>query len=305
MRAFGTLTVSGKIENGARMTKRTVYLSTASTRSIGPTSPRYGEAVFGSSKVVNVATTSSATSSRPLWNLTPWRSLKVQRRAPSAAVHESARSGTTSRLMLSRVRLLYIHRVAVHSAPLMCMIGLMVLRPNVTLTRRRPPYFSPWAKAGRDWSAGTTTVAAAALEVCRNARRDNRVVAMVSRSSVENAGTARHPHPVPLPQPGRVNARSPRPEGQRVRVRGLRFLQAHVLVWRGEIQERIQADRRFLDPRPDAVQRGRLEDRAVHHALVHQLLDLEEERLALLPIPLLRLLAEEVVDVGIPAIRVG
>src|SRR5262245_10193779 len=165
MRAFGTLTVSGKIENGARMVKRTVCLSTASTRSIGPTSPRYGEAVLGSSRVVNVVTTSSATSSRPLWNLTPGRSLNVHTRAPSPALHDSARSGTTSRLTLSRVRLLYIHRVAVHSAPLMCMIGLIVLRPNVTLTRRRPPYFSLWAKAGPEGNAGSARAAAAALDV--------------------------------------------------------------------------------------------------------------------------------------------
>src|SRR5262245_26523424 len=172
MRALGTLTVSGKIENGARMVKRTVCLSTASTRSIGPTSPRYGDAVFGSSSVVKVATTSSATSSRPLWNLTPERSLKVHTRAPSPAVHDSARSGTTSRLTLRRVRLLYIHRVAVHSAPLMCMIGLMVLSPKVTLTRRSPPYFSPCADAWRTARAGRTRAPAAALDIRRNARRE-------------------------------------------------------------------------------------------------------------------------------------
>ena len=40
IRALGTLTVSGKIENGARIVKRTVCLSTASTLSMGPTSPR-------------------------------------------------------------------------------------------------------------------------------------------------------------------------------------------------------------------------------------------------------------------------
>ena len=65
MRAFGTVTTAGNTENGAFIVKRTVDLSTASTRSIGPTSPRYGDAVFGSSNVVNVATTSSAVSSRP------------------------------------------------------------------------------------------------------------------------------------------------------------------------------------------------------------------------------------------------
>ena len=64
-RAFGTAAMAGNTENGDFIVKRTVDLSSASTRSTGPTSPRYGDAVFGSSSVVKVATTSSAASSRP------------------------------------------------------------------------------------------------------------------------------------------------------------------------------------------------------------------------------------------------
>ena len=96
--------------------------------------------------------------------------MKVHTRAPSAALHDSARSGTTSRLTLRRVRLLYIHLVAVHSAPLMCMTGLMVLSPKVTLTRRSPPYLSPWARAARAVSPGRASAPVAAPAVRRNAR---------------------------------------------------------------------------------------------------------------------------------------
>src|SRR5688572_27800610 len=80
--------------------------------------------------------------------------------------------------------------------------------------------------------------------------------------------------------------------------------EAHVLVRRGEVEPRTEPDRGLLDARPDAVQRGRLEDAREHHALVHELLDLVERGLALLPVALLGLLPEEVVDVGMAARRV-
>src|SRR5215470_16944690 len=80
--------------------------------------------------------------------------------------------------------------------------------------------------------------------------------------------------------------------------------QAHLLVRRGEVEERVQADGRLLEPRTDAVQGCRLEDRCVHDALVHQLLDLVQHGLAPLAIALARLLHEQVVDVRIAAIRV-
>src|SRR6266498_5822038 len=83
------------------------------------------------------------------------------------------------------------------------------------------------------------------------------------------------------------------------------FLEAHVLVRRRKVEQRVQADRRLLDPRPDPVQGGGLEDRGVHDALVHQPLELIQHRLALLAVALLRLLPEQVVDIGIPAVGVG
>jgi peptide/nickel transport system substrate-binding protein len=52
------------------------------------------------------------------------------------------------------------------------------------------------------------------------------------------------------------------------------------------------------------VQRGRLEDRPVHDALVDQALDLVELGLAALAVALARLLLEEIVDVGVPAVGV-
>src|SRR5436309_9297143 len=84
----------------------------------------------------------------------------------------------------------------------------------------------------------------------------------------------------------------------------LRLLQADVLVGPREVEKGIQPDRRLLDARADAVQARRLEDRRVHHALVHQALDLMQQRLALLAVALLRLLDEEVVEVRMAAIGV-
>src|SRR5262249_61772118 len=49
----------------------------------------------------------------------------------------------------------------------------------------------------------------------------------------------------------------------------LLLLQPHVLVRRREVEQRIQPDRRFLDPRPHAMQRGWLEDRPRHHTPLH------------------------------------
>src|SRR5712692_6451410 len=68
------------------------------------------------------------------------------------------------------------------------------------------------------------------------------------------------------------------------RSRRLWLFQAHVLPRRGEVEERVQADPRLLDPWPDPVQRGRLEKRGVHDALVHQPLDLMQHRLTLLAV---------------------
>src|SRR5262245_14647070 len=83
-----------------------------------------------------------------------------------------------------------------------------------------------------------------------------------------------------------------------------RLLQANVLVGRGEIEQRVQADRRLLDAWSHAVQRGGLEDRRVHDPLVHQPLNLMKQCFAPLAVALLRLSAEQVVDVRISAIGV-
>src|SRR5690349_15055771 len=85
----------------------------------------------------------------------------------------------------------------------------------------------------------------------------------------------------------------------------LGFLQAHVFPGRREVELRAQADARLFDSRADAVQSSRLENAAEHDPLIHQALDLVQERLALFPVALLRLLPEQIVDVGIAAGRVG
>src|SRR5206468_6427913 len=84
----------------------------------------------------------------------------------------------------------------------------------------------------------------------------------------------------------------------------LRLLQAHVFPGRREIELRAQADARFFNPGADPVQGGRLEDASVHDAVVHQALDLTQERLALFAVAFLLLLPEQVVDVRMPAGRV-
>src|SRR5215471_10313851 len=82
---------------------------------------------------------------------------------------------------------------------------------------------------------------------------------------------------------------APRPAGPLPRD-GLRrarpslLSQAHLLVRRGEVEERVQADGRLLEPWADTVQGRRLEDRSVHDALVHQLLDLVQHCLASLAV---------------------
>jgi hypothetical protein len=79
----------------------------------------------------------------------------------------------------------------------------------------------------------------------------------------------------------------------------LRLLQAHVLVGGGEIQQGIEADCGLFDSGPNPVQGRRLEDRRVHDAFVREPLNLMQQHLALLAVALLRLLAEQVVDLGI------
>jgi hypothetical protein len=65
---------------------------------------RDGAAFAGSSRRLKKAITSSATSSLPLWNFTPWRSEKVQRFRSSLYFQLSARSGSTDRSSRMRVK---------------------------------------------------------------------------------------------------------------------------------------------------------------------------------------------------------
>src|SRR5919197_4748853 len=78
----------------------------------------------------------------------------------------------------------------------------------------------------------------------------------------------------------------------------------HVLVRRGVRVAGDQAEPRLLDPWADAVQERELPDRDEDLLLVHELLDLHEDRLALLPVELRGLLAEEPVDVRVAAVDV-
>ena len=59
------------------------------------------------------------------------------------------------------------------------------------------------------------------------------------------------------------------------------------------------------DARPDPHQRPKVHNRRIHDPIDRQLLDLVKQRLALGMVALGRLLPEQLVDVGIPAIGVG
>ena len=74
---------------------RTVCLSTAVTSLITSRFTRAAEPVALSRTRLTVATTSSASSSRPWWNFTPFRRWKVQVFKSELASQRSARSGRT------------------------------------------------------------------------------------------------------------------------------------------------------------------------------------------------------------------
>src|SRR5262245_5687032 len=74
-----------------------------------------------------------------------------------------------------------------------------------------------------------------------------------------------------------------------------RSSQAHVFIRCCQVELRVKTDRSLLHARPNAVQRSRLEDRAVHDALVHELLDSVQQRLAFWALTLARLLLEQIV----------
>src|SRR5262245_64252666 len=86
--------------------------------------------------------------------------------------------------------------------------------------------------------------------------------------------------------------------------RSLLSLELQVLVRRRVGVHRDQAKPGLGDARPDAVQPTQLPDGRVHDLVVHELLDLDEDRLALLPVQLGGLLLEESVDIGVAAVGI-
>src|SRR3989449_10580099 len=81
--------------------------------------------------------------------------------------------------------------------------------------------------------------------------------------------------------------------------------QLHVLVRRGEDVADDESDPRFLHPRSQAVHAGVQPDRRDHHLVVDELLDPVQDRLAPLRVQLVRLFAEEPIDVGVASVGVG
>src|SRR5206468_6416000 len=85
----------------------------------------------------------------------------------------------------------------------------------------------------------------------------------------------------------------------------LRPLQFHVLQ-RPRVREAAdQVDARLLHARADAPDERQLVDRDVGHPVVEDLLDLVEQRIALLHVQLAHLALEEILDLGDDAGRVG
>ena len=87
------------------------------------------------------------------------------------------------------------------------------------------------------------------------------------------------------------------------RAQGL--FETHLLIGAGKVEQGVQAHSRLLHARAHAMQRCRLIDWRVHDPLMHQPLDLVQQRLALAPVALPRLLAEELIDIRIAAVGVG
>src|SRR6266566_9601881 len=84
-----------------------------------------------------------------------------------------------------------------------------------------------------------------------------------------------------------------------------RALDRDVLVWPGIGEGRDQPEPRLLDPRPKGVDEGQLPDRRKHRLVMEELLDLVQQRRALLLIQLGGLLMEQLIDVGVAAIRIS
>src|SRR5262245_929253 len=81
--------------------------------------------------------------------------------------------------------------------------------------------------------------------------------------------------------------------------------QRNVLVWRRVGMAGDQAQAGLGDARPDAVDERQLPDRRIDVPLLHELLNLMQDRFALLGVELGRLLFEEGIDIGIVAVDIG
>src|SRR5205823_4131225 len=90
-----------------------------------------------------------------------------------------------------------------------------------------------------------------------------------------------------------------------VGLRCLRALERDLLVRAGIGKCRDQAEAGLADPRAEAVDERQLPDRRVDRLLVKQLLDLFEDRRALLLIEFDRLLLKQLVDIRVVAVSVG
>src|SRR5580704_19138175 len=82
-------------------------------------------------------------------------------------------------------------------------------------------------------------------------------------------------------------------------------LERNVLERRGIGEIGDQTETRFTNPRPNAVDEGELPDRRDGRLFINQLLDFSECLAALLRVELDRLLLEQLIDVGIAAVRIG
>src|SRR5262245_4667469 len=128
--------------------------------------------------------------------------------------------------------------------------------------------------------------------------------------------TTSRSRPCAIPRPGRTSGAPAKAAAVAARFRNVRrsigramespllVLDPHVLVGR---ERRIvnRGDRVLGDARSHAHQGAEVHDRAEHGPVDRGLLDLEEQGLALLHVPLAGLLQEQVVQVGIAAVSVG
>src|SRR2546422_6343618 len=83
------------------------------------------------------------------------------------------------------------------------------------------------------------------------------------------------------------------------------LLQFHVLQWPRVREAADQVDARLLHARADAPDERQLVDRDVGHPVVEDLLDLVQQRLALLHVQLPDLALEEILDLGDDAGRIS